>query len=95
MQILVTGGAGFIGSNFIKYMVAKYPEYDINCYDKLTYAGDRNNLCDVEGWYHNFHFIKGDILKPAGFNAPTLNLARGNIFALDNLNVKWTGANYL
>ena len=41
------------------------------------------------------HFIKGDILKAAGFNAPTLNRARGNIFALDNLNVKWTGANYL
>ena len=41
------------------------------------------------------HFIKGDILKPAGFNAPTLNRARGNIFALDNLSVKWTGANYL
>jgi len=41
------------------------------------------------------HFIKGDILKPAGFNAPTLNRARGNIFALDNLNVRWTGANYL
>tara|TARA_B100001094_G_scaffold314335_1_gene353074 strand:- start:1011 stop:1946 length:936 start_codon:yes stop_codon:yes gene_type:complete len=61
MRILVTGGAGFIGSNFIKHMVQKYPEYDINCYDKLTYAGDRNNLCDVEGWYHNFHFIKGDI----------------------------------
>ena len=41
------------------------------------------------------HFIKGDILKAAGFNAPTLNRARGNIFALDNLSVKWTGANYL
>ena len=41
------------------------------------------------------HLIKGDILKAAGFNAPTLNRARGNIFALDNLPVKWTGANYL
>ena len=41
------------------------------------------------------HFIKGDILKAAGFNAPTLNRARGNIFDLDNLRVKWTGANYL
>ena len=41
------------------------------------------------------HLIKGDILKAAGFNAPTLNRARGNIFALDNLSVKWTGANYL
>ena len=41
------------------------------------------------------HLIKGDILKAAGFNAPTLNRARGNIFALDNLTVRWTGANYL
>ena len=61
MRILVTGGAGFIGSNFIKHMVDKYPEYDVTCYDKLTYAGDRKNLSDVEGWYHNFHFVKGDI----------------------------------
>ena len=41
------------------------------------------------------HLIKGDILFPKGFNAPTLNRARGNIFALDNLPVRWTGANYL
>jgi len=61
MQILVTGGAGFIGSNFIKHMLQKYPEYNITCYDKLTYAGDRKNLSDVEGYYNNYYFIKGDI----------------------------------
>ena len=61
MRILVTGGAGFIGSNFIKHMVDKYPEYDITCYDKLTYAGNKENLSNVEGWYHNYHFVKGDI----------------------------------
>jgi dTDP-glucose 4,6-dehydratase len=61
MRILVTGGCGFIGSNFIKHMVAQYPEYDITSFDKLTYAGDRKNLSDVDGWYHNFHFIQGDI----------------------------------
>ena len=61
MKILVTGGAGFIGSNFIKHMIKKYPEYDITCYDKLTYAGNRENLSEIEGWYHNYHFVKGDI----------------------------------
>ena len=61
MRILVTGGAGFIGSNFIKHMVQKYPQYEITNYDKLTYAGNRTNLSGVEGWYHNYHFVKGDI----------------------------------
>tara|TARA_B100001094_G_scaffold2081_1_gene1847 strand:- start:151 stop:1077 length:927 start_codon:yes stop_codon:yes gene_type:complete len=60
-RFLVTGGCGFIGSNFIKHMIQKYPEYDITCYDKLTYAGDRKNLSDVDGYYNNYHFIKGDI----------------------------------
>ena len=61
MKILVTGGAGFIGSNFIKHMIKKYPEYDITCYDKLTYEGNREILSEIEGWYHNYHFVKGDI----------------------------------
>ena len=61
MRILVTGGAGFIGSNFVEHMVKKYPQYDITCFDKLTYAGNRKNLGNVEGWHHNYHFIKGDI----------------------------------
>ena len=61
MHILVTGGAGFIGSNFVEHMVKKYPQYDITCFDKLTYAGSRENLNNVEGWHHNYHFIKGDI----------------------------------
>ena len=61
MHILVTGGAGFIGSNFIEHMVKKYPQYDITCFDKLTYAGSRENLSNVEGWHHNYHFVKGDI----------------------------------
>jgi len=58
--ILVTGGAGFIGSNFIHYMFRKYPEYKIINLDKLTYAGNPENLKDIEN-SPNYKFIKGDI----------------------------------
>jgi len=60
MKILVTGGAGFIGSNFIYYMLKKHPEYKIVCLDKLTYAGNLENL--KEAFKNpNFFFEKGDI----------------------------------
>src|SRR5690554_6408375 len=60
MKILVTGGAGFIGSNFVYYMLDEHPDYDIFCLDKLTYCG---NLKTLEGALKNprFTFIKGDI----------------------------------
>ena len=48
MKILVTGGAGFIGSNFIRLILAKYPDYEIVNLDKLTYCGNIDNLNDVE-----------------------------------------------
>ena len=60
MRALVTGGCGFIGSNFIKHMVKKYPDYEITNYDKLTYAGNRSNVSECE-YYDNYHFVKGDI----------------------------------
>lgn len=60
MNILVTGGAGFIGSNFIHYMLKKYPDYKIVNLDLLTYAGNLENLKDVEN-NSNYKFIKGDI----------------------------------
>lgn len=60
MNIIVTGGAGFIGSNFIFHMLAKYPEYRIICLDKLTYAGNLSTLKSVMD-NPNFRFVKADI----------------------------------
>ena len=60
MRILITGGAGFMGSNFIHYLLEKYPDYQIVNLDKLTYAGNLENLKDIEG-NPNYTFIKGDI----------------------------------
>lgn len=59
--ILITGGAGFIGSHVVRLFVDKYPEYQIVNFDKLTYAGNLQNLTDVEG-KKNYQFVKGDIL---------------------------------
>ena len=60
MKILVTGGAGFIGSNFIIYIMEKYPNYEIVNLDKLTYAGNLDNLKSIEN-NPKYKFIKGDI----------------------------------
>ncbi|WP_100333082.1 dTDP-glucose 4,6-dehydratase [Bacillus alkalisoli] len=59
-KILVTGGAGFIGGNFVQYMVDKYPGYDIYNLDLLTYAGDLTKHKHIET-KENYHFIKADI----------------------------------
>lgn len=60
MNVLVTGGAGFIGCNFIRHMIKNHPGYRIVCIDSLTYAGDMNNLADVMN-LENFAFYKADI----------------------------------
>lgn len=60
MKLLVTGGAGFIGSNFIRYILNKYPDYKIINLDKLSYAGNLDNLKDIENNPH-YKFIRGDI----------------------------------
>jgi dTDP-glucose 4,6-dehydratase len=62
MRILVTGGLGFIGSNFIRYMLKKYPECFITNLDAITYAGNLDNLKDIENSSH-YRFIRGDICK--------------------------------
>ena len=60
MNILVTGGAGFIGSNFIFYMLDQHPDYRIVCLDALTYAGNLKTLEPIMD-NNNFRFVKGDI----------------------------------
>ena len=60
MKLLVTGGAGFIGCNFIRYWLEKYPEDKILNFDILTYAGNLENLKDIEENL-NYEFVKGDI----------------------------------
>lgn len=78
MKILITGGAGFIGSNFIYYMMVRYPEYEFACVDKLTYAGNldairpamsrsnfafyRKDICDRAGIYDVFETEKPDVV---------------------------------
>jgi len=67
MKVLVTGGAGFIGSNFVHYWLEHHPEDDVINFDALTYAGNLENLRDIEG-NPNYHFVEGDIT-----NAQTVN----------------------
>ena len=67
MTIIVTGGAGFIGSNFIFHMLNKYPDYRIICLDKLTYAGNLSTLAPVMD-DPNFRFVKLDICDRDGVN---------------------------
>src|SRR5687768_7144824 len=64
MRYLITGGAGFIGSNFIRYLFKKYG-HDVHVVnlDKLTYAGIRENLAEFEG-KKNYRFVHGDIARP-------------------------------
>ena len=65
-QILVAGGAGFIGCNFVRLLLEKYPDYTVTVYDKLTYAGRLENLQDVATRYGDrYHFVQGDICDVA------------------------------
>ncbi len=64
MRLLVTGGCGFIGSNFIRYFLKTYPEASIINVDKLTYAGNPENLSDLAST-PRYHFIRGDIADAA------------------------------
>lgn len=67
MKYLVTGGAGFIGSNYMHYVVNKYPDDEFVCLDALTYAGNYNNIIDLEG-KDNYRFVYGDITDEVFIN---------------------------
>ena len=66
--ILITGGAGFIGSHVVRRFVKKYPQYKIINLDKLTYAGNLANLKDIEN-EPNYEFLKEDIVETDSMNA--------------------------
>jgi dTDP-glucose 4,6-dehydratase len=69
-NLLITGGAGFIGSNFVRYMLGKYPDYCAVVFDKLTYAGNLDNLKDVaERFPERYTFVQGDICDAAAVDA--------------------------
>ncbi|MDH7489080.1 MAG: dTDP-glucose 4,6-dehydratase [Anaerolineae bacterium] len=63
-RLMITGGAGFIGSNFVHYVLEHHPDYHVVVYDKLTYAGNLDNLRDLEG-NPRYAFVRGDICDAA------------------------------
>ncbi len=66
-KILITGGAGFIGSHVVRLFVNKYPDYEIYNLDKLTYAGNLKNLTDIEN-APNYHFVRLDLVDATAVN---------------------------
>ncbi|MBI3766557.1 MAG: GDP-mannose 4,6-dehydratase, partial [Ignavibacteriales bacterium] len=64
MTLFVTGGCGFIGCNFVRHMLEAHPDYHIVNFDKLTYAGNLENLEDLSD-NPRYHFVKGDICSRA------------------------------
>jgi dTDP-glucose 4,6-dehydratase len=72
MRLLVTGGAGFIGSNFVRHVYRERPDWPITVFDKLTYAGNRENLAGLDG--ARVAFVRGDICDPEAIDAAVANV---------------------
>src|SRR5205814_7458693 len=67
MKIFVTGGAGFIGSNFVRLLLTHHSEHEVINFDKLTYAGNQENLSDLANhpqYRPRYSFVRGDICEP-------------------------------
>lgn len=79
MKLLVTGGVGFIGSNFIRHIRQEHPDWEITNLDKLTYAGNLENLKDIED-NPIYHFVKGDITDREQIS----NILRDGFYAIIN-----------
>ncbi len=73
MKLLITGGAGFMGSNFIHHILEKYPDYSVINLDKLTYSGNLDNLKDLEG-NSRYRFVEGDICDATLINSLTVDV---------------------
>src|SRR5512145_1436788 len=76
MKILVTGGCGFIGANFVRLVLRERPDWQVANLDLLTYAGNRENLRDLEG-DERYRFHQGDIVEAADVEAAASLLAGG------------------
>ena len=84
MKILITGGAGFIGSNFVHYIDHERPEWKITVYDKLTYAGNKKNLDGINP--SKLSFIKADICDADAINEAVKNCDAVIHFAAESHN---------
>jgi len=82
-QVLVTGGCGFIGSNFVRRLLQGDPSVSVVNFDSLTYAGNLTNLADIEG-HPRYRFIKGDITDRAAVDAALVGVAHVIHFAAES-----------